>query len=43
MHNKLENNYVLANKKALYMTMRNYYQAVGQDMMDHMPITFHIK
>ena len=31
------------NKKALYLNMKNYYEAIDQDMTDNMPLTFHIK
>lgn len=40
LHNKLEFNNCLTNKKGLYMTMRNYYQATNQCVFDKLPITF---
>ena len=29
IYNKLEDNYHLSNKKALFLNMRNYYEALG--------------
>ena len=31
------------NKKALYLNMKNYYDALDQDVFDNLPLTFHIK
>lgn len=31
------------NKKALYLNMKNYYEALDQDVFDNLPLTFHIK
>ena len=31
------------NKKALFMNMKNYYEAIGEDVFDNLPLTFHIK
>lgn len=33
----------MANKKALLLNMRNYYDALGQNVFDNLPVTFHIK
>ena len=41
-HNKLECNYNLANKKALFLNMKQYYEAKGVDYLTQMPLTFHI-
>ena len=41
-HNKLECNYNLANKKALFLNMKRYYSAKGIDYLTEMPLTFHI-
>jgi len=41
--NKIENNYHLCNKKALFVNMKNYYEAIGEDPFDSLPVTFHIK
>jgi tubulin--tyrosine ligase len=43
MHNHLINNYVLGNKKALFNTMTNYYNEIGKNVFDYLPLTFHIK
>ena len=44
MYNKLENNFHLANKKALFMNMNNYYRALGYDPFEvAIPLTFHVK
>jgi len=31
MHNHLENNWNLSNKKALFYNMKMYYEAIGDD------------
>ena len=31
------------NKKALYLNMKNYYDALDQDVFDNLPLTLHIK
>lgn len=33
----------MANKKALLLNMRNYYDSIGEDVFDSLPVTFHIK
>lgn len=33
----------MANKKALLLNMRNYYEARGENVFDNLPVTFHIK
>ena len=44
IYSKLEENFHLANKKALFMNMSNYYRAMGYDPFDvAIPLTFHIK
>ncbi len=44
MYNRLQDNFHLANKKALFMNMSIYYKALGHDPFDvAIPITFHIK
>lgn len=43
IYNKLEDNFHLSNKKALFLNMRNYYEAVGEDISLSLPLTFHIK
>lgn len=44
MYNRLENNFHLANKKALFMNMCLYYRKLGLDPFEvALPVTFHIK
>jgi len=31
------------NKKALYLNMKNYYEALDQDVFANLPLTFHVK
>ena len=31
------------NKKALYLNLKNYYEAMDQDIFDVVPLTFHVK
>ena len=42
-HNKLEYNNVISNKKELYLSLKNYYSALGEDVFMTIPTTFHIK
>jgi tubulin polyglutamylase TTLL1/tubulin monoglycylase TTLL3/8 len=41
--NKLECNHHLSNKKSLFLNMRIYYDALGKNPYEHIPLTFHIK
>lgn len=43
IHNHLENNFHLGNKKALFYNMRAYYESQNQNVFDNLPLTFHIK
>ena len=43
LYNKIEDNFHMNNKKALYMNLKNYYEAMGQDVFDNLPYTFHVK
>ena len=43
LYNKIEDNFHIANKKALLLNMTNYYDALGQNVFDNLPLTFHIK
>jgi len=44
IYNRLEDNYHLANKKALFMNIDNYYRVIGHDPFNvAIPLTFHIK
>lgn len=42
IYNRLENNYHLSNKKALFWNISEYYKSKGQDPWDALPVTFHI-
>ena len=39
----MENNYHLSNKKAIYYNMKVYYEAIGKEYFQTLPLTFHIK
>jgi hypothetical protein len=41
--NHQENNFHLSNKKAIYYNMKCYYEAIGVNPFDYLPLTFHIK
>lgn len=43
IHNKIEHNYHLSNKKALFYNLVRYYTALGMDPFDYIPVTFHVK
>ena len=43
IYNKLEDNYHLSNKKALFLNMKNFYEGIGEDPFKSVPMTFHIK
>ena len=43
LYNKIEDNFHMANKKALLLNMTNYFESIGQNVFDSLPITFHIK
>jgi hypothetical protein len=44
MYNRLDANYHLANKKALFVNMSEYYKAIGLNPFEvAIPLTFHIK
>lgn len=42
-YNKIEDNFHMNNKKALFLNMKNYYEALDQDVFANLPLTFHIK
>jgi len=42
VYNRLENNYHLSNKKALFWNISEYYKSKGQDPWSALPVTFHI-
>jgi hypothetical protein len=43
LYNKIEDNFHLSNKKALWINMKHYYEAIGEDPFNALPVTFHIK
>ena len=43
MHNRLEFNCNLSDKKYLYMNMKKYYHAIGENVFDYLPLTFQIE
>ena len=43
IYNKMEDNFHLSNKKALFLNMRQYYEIQGLDVFQVLPVTFHIK
>lgn len=43
IHNKIEHNYHLSNKKALFYNLVKYYEAIGMNPFDYIPLTFHVK
>ena len=43
MHNHLENNFYLGNKKAMFHNMRQYYSLMHSNVYEYLPLTFHIK
>ena len=43
LSNRLEANYHLSNKKALFYNITRYFRSIGDNPFDHVPTTFHIK
>jgi len=43
VHNHLQNNFFLGNKKALFYNLKDYYNRIGEDVFEYVPLTFHIK
>ena len=42
VQNHFQSNYFLGNKKALFYSLRKYYQLQGIDPFTRIPLTFHI-
>ena len=40
LYNKLEQNKQLTNKKGIFINMRLYYEAIGEDPFSVLPLTF---
>ena len=43
MYNRMEDNFHLANKKALFYNLQHMYTALGEDPFESIPVTFHIQ
>lgn len=43
LYNRVEDNFKLTSKKFLFLNMRIYYESIGMDPYDVLPVTFHIK
>jgi hypothetical protein len=43
VYNKIEDNFHMNNKKALFLNMVNYYEATDKPVWDNLPVTFHVK
>ena len=43
MHNHLEFNYFIGNKKALFYSLKQYYDLQKKNVFEIIPLTFHIK
>jgi len=41
--NHQENNFHMCNKKAIYYNMKIFYESMGQNPFDTLPLTYHIK
>ena len=41
--NHIEDNFHLANKKALLVNMKSYFPTINEDVFRYLPLTFHIK
>ena len=42
VHNHLEFNFHLGNKKAFFHNIRQYYEIIGTNPFEKIPLTFHI-
>ncbi|CAD8081512.1 unnamed protein product [Paramecium sonneborni] len=43
VHNHLECNFQVCNKKALFYNMKNYYLSINEDPFRYIPLTYHIQ
>ncbi|CAI2384528.1 unnamed protein product [Moneuplotes crassus] len=43
IYNRLENNFHLSNKKALFWNMSEYYKSINKSPWDALPVTFHVE
>jgi hypothetical protein len=42
MYNKLEFNQHLSNKKGLFKNLKSFYEVLGKNIFDYVPLTFHL-
>lgn len=42
VHNHLNQNYFIGNKKSLYYHMKLFYDLQGKNIFDVLPVTFHL-
>ena len=42
MHNHMQDNWHLGNKKAMFYNMRNYFKMIKEDYTKYIPTTYHI-
>lgn len=43
VHNKIDYNFLLSNKKALFYNLKQYYGALELEVFDYVPVTFHVQ
>jgi hypothetical protein len=43
VHNHLPNNFLLGNKKALFLNLKRYFELKSRNVFEIVPLTFHIK
>ena len=43
MHNHLQFNHFIGNKKALFYNLKKYYELLKKNVFEIIPLTFHIK
>ena len=39
----MQYNFYLGNKKALFYNLKEYYNLIGKNVFDYVPLTFHIR
>ena len=42
LHNHLQSNYYIGNKKALFYFLKNYCEQINENVFDIIPLTYHI-
>ena len=43
IHNHIESNYNLSNKKCLFYNMKNYHEIIQENVFEVLPLTFHLQ